>query len=44
VIFEGRLMGVVDAATATAESLGLMMAGSGHQEALPTPPPLPAED
>jgi simple sugar transport system ATP-binding protein len=44
VIFEGRLMGVVDAATATAESLGLMMAGSGHQEALPTPPPLTAED
>jgi len=32
VIFEGRLMGVVDAATATAESLGLMMAGTRHAE------------
>ncbi len=28
VIFEGRLMGVVDAATASAESIGLMMAGT----------------
>ncbi len=32
VIFEGRLMGVVDAATATAESLGLMMAGTRQTE------------
>ena len=32
VIFEGRLMGVVDAATVTTNQLGLMMAGTPRDE------------
>jgi simple sugar transport system ATP-binding protein len=34
VIFEGKIMGIVDAATATSEQLGLMMAGIPQEEAM----------
>jgi len=34
VIFEGKIMGIVDAATATSEQLGLMMAGIPQDEAM----------
>lgn len=34
VIFEGKIMGIVDAASATSEQLGLMMAGIPQEEAM----------
>jgi ABC-type uncharacterized transport system ATPase subunit len=38
VLFEGRIVGIVDAAVATTEELGLMMAGSNAQLAAETSP------